>query len=84
MPAAQKTNPRRLVAPAGVSDRCCLPVTYAVRSDPNLTQQELLAYLKENLTGYKVPREIIFREELPKTNVGKILRRKLRDESVAS
>jgi len=55
-------------------------VLYAVRSDPNLTQQELLAYLKENLTGYKVPREIIFREELPKTNVGKILRRELRDE----
>ncbi len=55
-------------------------VLYAVRSDPNLTQQELLAYLKENLTGYKVPREIIFREELPKTNVGKILRRELRDD----
>ena len=55
-------------------------VLYAVRSDPNLKADELLAYLKENLTGYKVPREIIFREELPKTNVGKILRRELRDE----
>jgi len=55
-------------------------VLYAVRNDPNLTEQELLAYLKENLTGYKVPREIIFREELPKSNVGKILRRELRDE----
>ena len=56
-------------------------VLYAVRNNPNLTKEELLAYLKENLTGYKVPREIIFREELPKTNVGKILRRELRDEA---
>lgn len=55
-------------------------VLYAVRSDPNLTADTLLAHLKENLTGYKVPREIIFRTELPKTNVGKILRRELRDE----
>lgn len=56
-------------------------VLYAVRNDPKLTADELLAYLKENLTGYKVPREIIFRKELPKTNVGKILRRELRDEA---
>ncbi len=56
-------------------------VLYAVRNDPNLTKEELLVHLKENLTGYKVPREIIFREELPKTNVGKILRRELRDEA---
>jgi long-chain acyl-CoA synthetase len=56
-------------------------VLYAVRNDPNLTKEELLVHLRENLTGYKVPREIIFREELPKTNVGKILRRELRDEA---
>ena len=55
-------------------------VLYAVRKDPNLTAKDLLAYLKENLTAYKVPREIIFRNDLPKTNVGKILRRELRDE----
>ena len=55
-------------------------VLYAVRKDPNLTAKALLAYLKENLTAYKVPREIIFRNDLPKTNVGKILRRELRDE----
>ena len=55
-------------------------VLYAVRKDPNLTEKDLLAHLKENLTGYKVPREIIFRNDLPKTNVGKILRRELRDE----
>jgi long-chain acyl-CoA synthetase len=55
-------------------------VLYAVRKDPNLTEKDLLAHLKENLTAYKVPREIIFRNDLPKTNVGKILRRELRDE----
>jgi long-chain acyl-CoA synthetase len=55
-------------------------VLFAVPKDPSLTEKDLLAYLKENLTGYKVPRQIIFRKELPKTNVGKILRRELRDE----
>jgi long-chain acyl-CoA synthetase len=55
-------------------------VLFAVPKDPGLTEKDLLGYLKENLTGYKVPRQIIFRKELPKTNVGKILRRELRDE----
>jgi len=55
-------------------------VLYAVRKDPDLTEKDLVAYLRENLTAYKVPREIIFRNDLPKTNVGKILRRELRDE----
>ena len=49
-----------------------------VRKDPNLTEAELIAYCRENLTGYKVPKIVEFREELPKTNVGKILRRELR------
>ncbi len=49
-----------------------------VRKDPNLTEADLIAYCRENLTGYKVPKIVEFREELPKTNVGKILRRKLR------
>jgi long-chain acyl-CoA synthetase len=41
----------------------------------------VLAYCREHLTGYKCPREVEFRTELPKTNVGKILRRELRDEA---
>ena len=53
---------------------------FVVRKDPNLTQEALMAYCKEQLTGYKKPKYIEFREELPKTNVGKILRRMLRDE----
>jgi long-chain acyl-CoA synthetase len=53
---------------------------FVVRKDPNLTQEALMAYCKEQFTGYKKPKYIEFREELPKTNVGKILRRVLRDE----
>ena len=53
-----------------------------VRKDPALSESDLLAYCKENLTGYKRPREIEFRDALPKSNVGKILRRELRDEHV--
>jgi long-chain acyl-CoA synthetase len=45
-----------------------------------VTKDELMAYCKEQLTGYKRPKYIEFRETLPKTNVGKILRRELRDE----
>ncbi|MRW86994.1 long-chain-fatty-acid--CoA ligase [Pseudoduganella sp. FT26W] len=53
---------------------------FVVRKDPNLTEAALMAYCKEQFTGYKKPKYIEFREELPKTNVGKILRRILRDE----
>jgi len=53
---------------------------FVVRRDPNLTVEQLMAYCKEQFTGYKKPKYIEFREELPKTNVGKILRRMLRDE----
>jgi long-chain acyl-CoA synthetase len=53
---------------------------FVVRKDPDLTADALLEYCKQHLTGYKQPRRIIFRNELPKTNVGKILRRALRDE----
>jgi long-chain acyl-CoA synthetase len=53
---------------------------YVVKKDANLTERELMEYCKENLTGYKRPKFIEFRESLPKTNVGKILRRELRDE----
>ncbi len=49
----------------------------------NLTSAEVRRYCKENLTGYKIPRSVEFRDSLPKSNVGKILRRELRDESLA-
>ncbi|MDH3789563.1 MAG: long-chain-fatty-acid--CoA ligase, partial [Xanthomonadales bacterium] len=55
---------------------------FVVKSDPSLTEDELLAHCKEQLTGYKRPRHIEFRDELPKSNVGKILRRELRDEEL--
>lgn len=51
-----------------------------VRKDPSLTAEQVKAHARENLTGYKHPRIVEFRDELPKTNVGKILRRELRDE----
>lgn len=56
---------------------------FVVRKDPTLTTDALRAFCKENLTGYKVPKQIFFRESLPKTNVGKVLRRALREEVVA-
>ncbi|WP_127716647.1 long-chain-fatty-acid--CoA ligase [Halobacteriovorax sp. HLS] len=52
---------------------------FVVKKDESLTKEELKAFCKENLTGYKVPRIYEFREELPKSNVGKILRKDLRD-----
>jgi len=55
---------------------------FVVKSDPSLTKDELKEYCKEQLTGYKRPRHIEFRDELPKSNVGKILRRELRDEEL--
>ena len=54
---------------------------FVVRKDPNLTAETLMAFCKEQFTGYKRPKYIEFRDELPKTNVGKILRRALRDET---
>ncbi len=56
---------------------------FVVKKDPNLTVETLMDYCKQNLTGYKKPKYIEFRTELPKTNVGKILRRMLRDEKPA-
>ena len=57
---------------------------YVVRKDPALTEAELMAFCKEHLTGYKKPKFIEFRSELPKSNVGKILRRELRDAPAAA
>ena len=53
---------------------------FVVKKDPNLTAEALIAFCRKELTGYKVPKHVYFRSELPKTNVGKILRRALRDE----
>ena len=53
---------------------------FAVRTDPNISEQDVIDYCRDNLTNYKRPRIVEFRDELPKTNVGKILRRALRDE----
>jgi long-chain acyl-CoA synthetase len=53
---------------------------FVVRTDPNVTEQDVIDYCRKNLTNYKRPKLVEFREELPKTNVGKILRRELRDE----
>jgi long-chain acyl-CoA synthetase len=53
---------------------------FVVKKDPGLTAEALIAYCRTELTGYKVPKHVYFRDELPKTNVGKILRRALRDE----
>ncbi|MGP5193904.1 AMP-binding protein [Psychrobacter celer] len=56
-----------------------VPKIYVVRSDDSLTEEEVIAYGKENLTGYKRPRYVEFIDELPKSNVGKILRKDLRE-----
>jgi len=52
-----------------------------VRKDPTLTEADLIAYARQYLTGYKIPRHVEFRDTLPKTNIGKILRRELREAS---
>ncbi len=54
---------------------------FVVRSDPSLTTEALQAYCRDNFTGYKVPRHYVFRDALPMTPVGKILRRELRDQA---
>jgi long-chain acyl-CoA synthetase len=57
---------------------------FVVRKDPELTAEQLMDYCKREFTGYKKPKYIEFRDELPKTNVGKILRRALREEKQAA
>jgi long-chain acyl-CoA synthetase len=54
---------------------------FVVRKDPALTEDQVIAHCREHLTGYKCPRDVEFRRELPKSNIGKILRRELRDEA---
>ncbi len=57
---------------------------FVVRKDPSLTAEDIKAYCRQSLTGYKQPRQIEFRKELPKSNVGKILRKELRDAAPAA
>jgi long-chain acyl-CoA synthetase len=74
------------VAAVGVPDEHSGEVVklFVVRKDPNLTEEALRQFTRENLTGYKRPKLIEFRDALPKSNVGKILRRELRDETKTS
>ena len=53
---------------------------YVVRKDPNLTAQQVIDFCRKSLAGYKVPKHVYFRSELPKSNVGKILRKELREQ----
>jgi long-chain acyl-CoA synthetase len=74
------------VAAVGVPDEHSGEVVklFVVRKDPSLTEEALKQFCRENLTGYKRPKLIEFRDSLPKSNVGKILRRELRDEKKAT
>ena len=53
---------------------------FVVKKDQSLTEKDIIKHCRDNLTNYKVPKLVEFRDELPKTNVGKILRRALKDE----
>jgi long-chain acyl-CoA synthetase len=70
------------VAALGIPDEKSGEVVkvFVVKKDPSLTEAEIIDHCRTNLTGYKVPKQVEFRTELPKTNVGKILRRALREE----
>lgn len=57
---------------------------FVVKRDPQLTAEALIAHCRQHLVAYKVPRQYEFRDELPKSNVGKILRRALKDEVQAA
>ncbi|MGH8709154.1 MAG: long-chain-fatty-acid--CoA ligase [Burkholderiales bacterium] len=74
------------VAAIGVPDEHSgeVPKLFIVKKDPALTAQAVIEFCKDKLTGYKRPKHVEFRTELPKTNVGKILRRALRDEKKAA
>jgi long-chain acyl-CoA synthetase len=72
------------VAIVGIADEGSGEVVkaYIVKEDPNLTENDVLRYCHKNLTGYKIPKFVEFTQELPKSNVGKILRRALRNGTV--
>lgn len=80
------THPKVLeVAAIAVPDARAgeVPKVFIVKKDPSLTEQEVLEFARQNLTGYKVPKYVEFRSELPKTNVGKILRKELKSQEAA-
>ncbi len=80
------SNPKVLeVAAIGVPDAKSGEVikVFIVKRDPTLTEEELIAYCHKNMTNYKVPKYVVFRNELPKSNVGKIIRRVLKEEEAA-
>lgn len=79
------THPKVLECAAiGIPDERATEVVkvFIVKKDQSLTADEVIAHCKENLTNYKVPKQVEFRKELPKTNVGKILRRELKEEEM--
>ncbi len=76
------THPKVLeVAAIGIPDEKSGEVVkvFVVKSDKSLDEDEVIAHCRENLTGYKIPKQVEFKKELPKSNVGKILRRELRE-----
>jgi long-chain acyl-CoA synthetase len=79
------THPKVLeVAAIGVPDEKSGEAVkvFVVKKDPTLTEDELKNFAKQGLTGYKLPKYVEFRSELPKSNVGKILRKDLRDQDL--
>ena len=77
------SHPKVLEAAAiGVPNECSGEVVklFIVRKDESLTEEQVIAHCRKELTGYKVPKQVEFRDELPKSPVGKILRKELRDE----
>jgi long-chain acyl-CoA synthetase len=73
-------------AVVGVPDDECgeIVVAFVVKKDPSLTFEAVRKHCKASLTNYKVPRLVIFRSDIPKSNVGKVLRKDLRDEALAA
>ncbi len=81
------SNPKvREVAAIGVPDAKSGEVikVFVVKKDPTLTEKELIEYCHKNMTNYKVPKYVVFRDDLPKSNVGKIIRRILKEEEAAA
>jgi long-chain acyl-CoA synthetase len=75
----------REVAAIGVPDKQSGEVVklFVVRKDASLTEADVIAHARANLTGYKIPRHVEFLNELPKSNVGKVLRRALKERAAA-
>jgi long-chain acyl-CoA synthetase len=73
-------------AVVGVPDPLCgeAVVAFIVRKDAALTADDVRKHARQSLTNYKVPRIVVFRDDLPKSNVGKVLRKDLRDAAIAA